>query len=130
MIPGNALYSQGFASFAGVLRDAEWQHGYCRRVVQEGTVHGQKRAGFNKFVAGLLLPGSHRADIRMRSHRLLRLDDTVASCQQAWCKLVVKTCFVYKLDASCFNKSENVKLHQVASSLNFGCNLMKLTGFR
>ena len=36
---------------------------------------------------------------------------TVASCQQAWCKLVVKTCFVHKLDASCFSKSENVKLH-------------------
>ena len=31
----------------------------------------------------------HQADIRMRSHRLLRLDDnkSAASCQQACCKL-------------------------------------------
>ena len=31
----------------------------------------------------------HQADIRMRSHRLLRLDDnkSAASCQQAYCKL-------------------------------------------
>ena len=38
----------------------------------------------HKSVAGLL-PCSHQADIRMRSHRLLRLDDnkSAASCQQA-----------------------------------------------
>ena len=37
-----------------------------------------------KSVTGLLL-GSHQADIRMRSHRLLRLDDnkSAASCGQA-----------------------------------------------
>ena len=34
----------------------------------------------------------HQDDIRMRSHRLLRLDDnnSAASCQQACCKLIVK----------------------------------------
>ena len=39
------------------------------------------------------LPCSHQADIRMRSHRLLQLDDnkSAASCQQAWCKFIVKT---------------------------------------
>ena len=33
------------------------------------------------------------ADIRMCSHRLLRLSDnkSAAGCQQAWCKLIVKT---------------------------------------
>ena len=45
--------------------------------------------------AGCLLLGSHQADIRMRSHCLLRLDDnkSTASCQQAWCKLIVKTSY-------------------------------------
>ena len=47
---------------------------------------------FYKSAAGLL-PFSHQADIRMRSHRLLRPDDnkSAASCQQAWCKLIFKT---------------------------------------
>ena len=35
----------------------------------------------------------HQVDIRMRSHCLLRLDNnkSAASCQLAWCKLIVKT---------------------------------------
>ena len=55
-------------------------------------LHSKKRANCNKSAAGLL-PCSHQDDIRMRSHRLLRLDDnkSAASCQQAWCKLIVKT---------------------------------------
>ena len=44
----------------------------------------QKRVTCSKYVAGLLLC-SYQADIRMRSHCLLRLDDnkSAASCQQA-----------------------------------------------
>ena len=43
--------------------------------------------------------------IRIRSHRLLSLVDnkSPASCEQACCKLIVKT-FVYKLNAKCLNK--------------------------
>ena len=52
----------------------------------------QKRASCSKSAAGLLLC-SHQADIRMRSYRLLRLDDnkSAASCQQACCKFIVET---------------------------------------
>ena len=48
----------------------------------------------NELLPSDLLSWSHQlADIRMRSHRLLRLDDNkfAASCQQAWCKLIFKT---------------------------------------
>ena len=47
-------------------------------------LHSQKRASCSKSIAGLLLC-CHQADIRMRSHRLLRLDDnkSAASCQQS-----------------------------------------------
>ena len=55
-------------------------------------LHRQKRASCTKSAADLL-PCCHQADLRMRSHRLLRLDDnkSAASCQQAYCKLIVKT---------------------------------------
>ena len=55
-------------------------------------VHSQKPASCSKSPAGLW-PCSHQADIRMRSHRLLRLDDnkSSASCQQACCKLIFRT---------------------------------------
>ena len=58
----------------------------------ENAVHTQKRVSCSKSAIGVL-PCSHQADIRMRSHRLLRLDDnkSAASCQQAWYKLIVKT---------------------------------------
>ena len=54
-------------------------------------IHSQKRASCSKSATGLL-PCCHQADIRMCSHRLPRLDDSSStSCQQAWCKLIVKT---------------------------------------
>ena len=70
------------------------------------------RAGF--------LPGSHQADIWMRSHRLLWLDDnkSAASCQPAWCKLILKL-FVHKFDASRFNNLQQACKYQVVSSLIF-----------
>ena len=56
------------------------------------NVHIQTRVSCSKSPAGLL-PCCHQADIRMGPHRLLRLDDneSAASCQLAWCKLIVKT---------------------------------------
>ena len=47
-------------------------------------IHGQKRAICSKSAISLL-PRCRQADMRMRSHRLLRLDDnkSAASCQQA-----------------------------------------------
>ena len=55
----------------------------------------KKRASWTKSAADLL-PCSHQADIRMRLHRLLRLDDnkSAASCQQAWCELYQICCQV------------------------------------
>ena len=47
--------------------------------------------GMTQSAAGML-PCCHQADIRMCSHRLPRLDyNSATSCQQAWCKLIVKT---------------------------------------
>ena len=56
-------------------------------------VHSQKRASCSKSAAGLL-PCSHQADIRMRSHCLPRLDDNklAARCEQACCKFTVIVC--------------------------------------
>ena len=64
----------------------------CRDETKEIILHSQECASFSESAAGLL-PCCHQADIRMRSHCLLRLDDntSAASCQQAWCKLIVKT---------------------------------------
>ena len=58
-------------------------------------VHSQKRASYSKSAVGLL-PCCHEATFRMRSHRLLRLDDSklTASCQQVCCKLIVKTFYL------------------------------------
>ena len=76
-----------------------------------------KRTSCSKSAAGLLL-SSHQGDIRMRSQRLLRLDNnkSATSCQQACCKLIVKT-LIHKLDVNCFNKQKLCK-HQVASNSN------------
>ena len=54
-------------------------------------LHRQKRTSYSKSATGLL-PCCHQ-NIRMRLHRLLRLDDnkSAESCQQAWNKLIVKT---------------------------------------
>ena len=67
-----------------------------------------------------LLPCSHQADVRMRSHCLLRRDGnkSAASCQPAWCKLILKLC-IHKLDASRFNNSQRTRKYQVAASLIF-----------
>ena len=59
-------------------RDADLQHttifspAYLTDLL--ATVHSQKRASCSKSAAGLLLC-CHQVDIRMRLHRLLRLDD-------------------------------------------------------
>ena len=52
-------------------------------LVNVGELRSQKHASYSKSAAGLL-SCSHQADIRMRSHRLLRLDDnkSVANCEQ------------------------------------------------
>ena len=57
------------------------------------TAKYYKVASCSKSAVGLL-PCCHQADIRMRSHRLLRLindNKSAASCRQACCKLIVKT---------------------------------------
>ena len=55
-------------------------------------IHSRKHVSCSKSAVGLL-PCCHQADIRMRSHRLLRFDNnkSAASCQQACWKLIVKT---------------------------------------
>ena len=71
----------------------------------------------SKSAAGLspcsLSACSHQgdqADMRMRSHCLLRLDDdkSAVSCQHAWCKLMLRF-LIHKLDATC-NKSDFEKI--------------------
>ena len=91
-------------------------HDYCN--FSEAHIHSQKRASWSKSAVGLL-PCSHQDDIRMRSYRLLRLDDnkSAARCQQAWWKLIVKT--FHMLDASCVNNMQQVCKYQVATSLIF-----------
>ena len=56
----------------------------------------------------------------VRSYRLLRFDDnkSAASCQQAWCKLIIET-FIHKLDASWLSNLQQVCKYQVATSLIF-----------
>ena len=53
------------------------------------AIHSQKCVSCSKSVASFC----RQADIRMRSHRLLRLEDnkSPASCQQACCKLIIGT---------------------------------------
>ena len=73
-------------------------------------IHGQKCESCSKSATGLL-PCCHQADIRMRVHLLLRLDSnkSAASCQQPWCKLIVKF-------STTSSKSANIKLLQVSFS--------------
>ena len=67
-----------------------------------------------------LLPCCHQADIGMRSHRLLRLDDykSAASCQfkkgllQVDCQDFLSTSAMQVVSATC-SKSANNKLQQV-----------------
>ena len=55
------------------------------------NLHSQKWASYSKSAAGLL-SCSHQGDTRIRSHRLFRCNGnkSAASCQQAYCKLIVK----------------------------------------
>ena len=46
----------------------------------QSEINSQKRTTYSKSAAGLL-PGSHQADIRMRSHRLLQLDDNKSTAK-------------------------------------------------
>ena len=79
-------------------------------------IYNQKHASCSKSAAGLL-PCCHQADIRMRSHRLLRFDDnkSVACCQHFCFKLIVKT-FIHRLDPSCFKNMQQVL--QISSCVN------------
>ena len=67
----------------------EWKSYKCRIESYLRRLHCQS---CSKSGAGLL-PCCHQAHIRMRSHRLPRLDDnkSAARCQQASRKLIVKT---------------------------------------
>ena len=81
---------------------------------QKGNKYTQPK---NAQVATNLLPSCNnllqQADIRMRSHGLRQLVDkkSVASCQQACCKLVILTGLLQVVSTSC-NKSANDKLQQ------------------
>ena len=74
-----------------------------------------KRGSCSKSATALLLC-CHQADIRMRSHRLLRLDEnkSAANCQQAWCKMIIETFYP---QAWC--KLHQVCKYQVETSLIF-----------
>ena len=97
----------------------------------------KKCASCSKSAAGLL-PCCHQDDIRMRSHRLLRLDDnkSAASCQHAWFKLIIGTlysqawCKVFQqlapsLQISSCNKSDFHRLAATWRSQQICCNLLR-----
>ena len=73
----------------------------------------------SKSAAGLL-PCCHQADIRMRSHRLLRFDDkkSAANCQQACCMLIIKNFDPYAVSTT-YSKSANIKQGRI-KSVNWG----------
>ena len=84
-----------------------------------------------QVAASLLLtgffPGSHQADIRMRSHCLPWLDDnkSAASCQHMLDVSKLWKHFIHKLQSSCFNNFQRVCKYQVGTSLIF-TDLMQL----
>ena len=109
---------------------------FCFFLVWTKPVHSQKRASCITSAAGLL-PCCHQADIRMRSHRLLRLDDnrSAASCQQAWCNLIIETlcsqawCKLFEqlaasLQISSCNKSDFHRLAATWWNWQACCNLL------
>ena len=67
----------------------------CQLSYTDGSVqtHSRKRASCRSLLQACYLAVTHQAKIRMRSHRLLQLNDnkSAASFQQASCKLIVKT---------------------------------------
>ena len=81
------------------------------------TLPSQKLTSYSKSAADLL-PCSHQADIRMRSHRLLRLDDnkSAASCSKS----------VHKLSTSCVRTACCKLLKKVWNKLLTTCK--KLDG--
>ena len=106
-------HNDAFTKWTNLIKSpAPWSPSYLMTTLSTFVIrtdlHIQKHAICSKSAAGLL-PCCHQADIRMRSHRLLRLDDnkSATSCQQVWCKLIVKT-FFHKLDDSCFNNLQQV----------------------
>ena len=93
-----ALYLTAVLNASGFFFSPRWDLRRNREddqqyitIMNKSLLHSKKRASWGKSAVGLL-PCSHQADIWMRLHRLLRLDDNkfAASCQQAWCKLIVK----------------------------------------
>ena len=104
-----------------MFKIASWPYGLgIWKIGKVGSViHSQTRASWSKSAAGLL-PCCHQADIRIRSHRLLRLDDnnSAASCQQTWCKLIVKS-FCLQVWCKLFQQQQRVFKYQVATSLIF-----------
>ena len=81
---------KGYKSELCMYLEWNFSHWSCwMNVLCSNCIHSQKRTSCSKSTA-CLLTGSHQADIRMRSHRLLRFDDnrSATSCQQAWCKFV------------------------------------------
>ena len=96
-------HNDAFTKWTNLIKSpAPWSPSYLMTTLSTFVIrtdlHNQKHAICSKSAAGLL-PCCHQADIRMRSHRLLRLDDnkSAASCQQAWCKLIVKTFYPQSL---------------------------------
>ena len=90
-----------------------------RRTNLQASLHSQRRASCSKSAAGLL-PCCHQADIRMRSHRLLRLDDNKSTAVSLFSRLCI-----HKLHASCFSNFLQICEYHVATRLN--CSLMKST---
>ena len=92
---------------------------HCLFPIVTSLERSQKRVSCSKSAAGLL-PFCHQADIRMRSHRLLLLDGnkSASSCQQACCKLIVKT-FYPQAGGKLFDNSQQACKYQDATSLIF-----------
>ena len=100
------------------------------------TVHSQKRTNCSKSAAGLM-SCCHQADIRMHSHRLLRLDDntSAASCHQGCDELIIKTFYpqalsklfqqlAVSLQISSCNKSDFHRFAATWWSQQTYCNLL------
>ena len=90
------------------------------------AIHSRKRASCSKSAAGLL-PCCYQADIRMRSHRLLRLDYNKSAASWLFetfypCKLFQQ--LVASLQMSSCNKSDFHRLSATWRSQQTWCNLL------